>query len=77
MAEQHVVELDKPGLAVACVVVGMLVDEARPASTSNTPNAMMHVEVAGLGTDDGGRWLDAVRVVIALWRNTGGFCFDT
>ena len=77
MAEQHVVELDQLDLAVVRVAVYMLVDEARPVSTSNTPNVMMHGEVAGLGADEGGRWLGAVRAVIALWRNTSGFCFDT
>ena len=58
------VELDQLDLAVIRVAVYMLVDEARPVSTRNTPNVMMHGEVAGLGADEGGRWLDAVRAVL-------------
>ena len=57
--------------------VRMLVDEPRPVSTSDTPHVVMHSEVAGLRADISGRRLDAVRAVIALWRNTSGFCFGT
>jgi hypothetical protein len=35
----------------------------------------MHGEVAWLRADVSGRWLAAVRVVIALWRDVSGICF--